>query len=244
MRGRADPGIIEEVMFGDLQQWLVLLVMLVPGFIVTSIQRGFRPRRFATQFDWFASSILYSIYLNAVVFIFWLLAVPDGQALTIDGVSKQFGSLKITWLLWYLAALYIIAVIWGAITGRWQTIGFRAIANRLGITQYGEHGSVWARVFDRQVPARKGAIWLKICLEGGTTIFGKLRHSSARVEQDKPIEVYISPYYELTNEGWKRASLPKGDEISDGIYLKIINEHSVEFFFKDRDWTFSEGDKT
>ena len=228
-------------MFGDLQQWLVLLVMLVPGFIVASIQRGFRPRRFATQFDWFVTSILYGISLNAAALIILLIAVYNYQELTIAQVSAQFLTLRITWILWYIVALYLLAVLWGIITGRWQTIGLRAIVNRLGITPYGEHGSVWARVFDKQVPANKKAIWVKICLGGGTTIFGRLRHSSALVEQDKPIEVYISPYYELTSEGWKRASLQQGIAVSDGIYLKVTDEHSVEFFFQNSDWTFLEG---
>jgi len=227
-------------MFGEPQQWLVVLFMLVPGFIVTSMQRGFRPRRFATQFDWFVTSILYGISLNAAASIILLIAVCNYQEMTVDQVSTQFRGLRITWILWYFVVLYLLAVLWGIITGRWQTIGLRAIANRLGITPYGEHGSVWARVFDKQVPASKEAIWVKIRLGGGTTIFGRLRHSSAIVEQDKPIEIYISPYYELSGEGWKRPSLQQGIGASDGIYLKITHEYSVEFFFRNRDWKFLE----
>jgi hypothetical protein len=126
---------------------------------------------------------------------------------------------------------------------KWQTIGLGAIVNRLGISPYGEHSTMWARVFDKEAPSGRDAIWVKISMGDANPIFGRLRHSSARVEQDKPIEVYISPYYELTTEGWKRPSLERDGEESDGIYLKITDETSVEFFFRDKGWDFAEGDK-
>ncbi len=245
---RGAHATIKAEMFADLQQWLALLIMLVPGFIVTSIQRGFRPKRFATQFDWLATSVLWGVSLNAMVLVLIVLTIAltiaDYRVLTIEEVGRRFRDFKIAWLVWYFVSLYFLSAIWGIILGKWPVLGLRAILNRLGITSYAEQSSVWDRIFDKQVPADKRAVWVRIRLTEGATMFGRLRHSSARVEQDKPIEVYVSPCYELTADGWKRASLLKGDEISDGIYLKIINEHSVEFFFKDRDWTFSEGEKT
>ncbi len=230
-------------MFGNLQQWLVLMVMLVPGFIVTSIQRGFRPRRFATQFDWFVTSVLYGIGLNAACLILLLLVVPGYKALNVVDVFNQIQTLNVLWIALYFCGLYIISVICGGLTGKWQIIGLRAIANRLGITPYAEHSSVWARLFDKQVPSERDAIWVKISIGNAIPIFGRLRHSSAWIEQDKPIEVYISPYYELTKDGWKPASLERDREGSDGIYLKITNETSVEFFFRDQEWEFTKADK-
>ena len=225
-------------MFGDLQQWLVLLIMLVPGFIVTGIQRGFRPKLFATQFDWFATSVLYGISLNAVFLIFLLIVVPGAKALTVDNVSNQLKTLKFSWIAFYFFGLYLLSLVMGSLSGKWPAIGLRAVLNRFGITQYGEHSSVWARVFDKQVPSSKNAIWVKISMGSAPQIFGRLRHSSAQVEQDKPIEVYISPYYELTDKGWKRPSLSSDGEVSNGIYLKITDENSVEFFFRDQEWEF------
>ncbi len=230
-------------MFGNLQQWLVLMVMLVPGFIVTSIQRGFRPRRFATQFDWFVTSVLYGITLNAACLILLLLVVPGYKTLNVIDVFNQIQTIKVLWIVLYFCGLYILAVVWGGLTGKWQIIGLRAIVNRLGITPYGEHSSVWDRLFDKQVPSGRDAIWVKISMGDADPIFGRLRHSSAWVEQDKPIEVYISPCYELTKEGWKPTSLAREGEESDGIYLKITNETSVEFFFRDQAWELTKGDK-
>ena len=227
-------------MFGNLQQWLVLLIMLVPGFIVTSIQRGFRPRRFATQFEWLSTSLLWGVSLNAIVLVLIVLTIADYKALTITDVCRLFRDFKIAWLVWYFISLYSLSAICGIIIGKWPVLGLRSILNRLKFTPYAEHSSVWDRIFDEQGPAYKKAVWVRIALVEGATMFGRLRHSSAIVEQDKPIEVYVSPCYELTSEGWKRVALPHGDEKSDGIYLKITDDQSVQFFFKEIDWTFSE----
>jgi len=52
---------------------------------------------------------------------------------------------------------------------------------------------------------------------------------------------YISPYYELTDKVWKQPSLTSDGEESDGIYLKITDENSVEFFFRNQEWKFEKG---
>lgn len=226
-------------MFGDLQQWLILLIMMVPGFIVTYIQRGFRPKRFTTQFGWLANSILWGVSLNAIMVTLIVLTTTDYRVLTIADVGSQFQDLKIAWLVYYFIVLYSLSTICGIIIGRWPVLGLRPILNRFKITPYGEQSSVWSGIFEIEVPTDKKATWVRISLGEGATVFGRLRYVNERVLQDKPIEVYVSPCYELTaDEGWKRTALPHRDEKSDGMYLKITDKQSVQFFFKEESWAF------
>lgn len=44
----------------DFQQLLGAMVMLVPGFIVTSTRRLFRPKRFESPFEWLVTTLLHS----------------------------------------------------------------------------------------------------------------------------------------------------------------------------------------
>lgn len=229
-------------MFGDLPQWLALMIMLVPGFIVTSVQRGFSPKKFPTQFDWIVSSILHGIFLNALVLAGLVLFYVKDFSITLCEVRTQLPAFKVEWVLWYFAVLYFLAVVFGFVFGNWPQLQLRSILNRMEITRFSEHSSVWDRIFDKWVPENRKAIWVKSRLDDGSVIFGRLRHSSANVFQDKPIELYVSPYFELTPNGLGKTALPSGGPTSDGIYLKLTNEQYVQFFFKSDAWEPSQDD--
>ena len=220
----------------NLQQLLVALVMLVPGFIVTRIQRAFRPRRFSSQFEWFVSSILHGIVLNAVLVIALLWFVPGYRAITLIEASVRLKQLAIPDVALYLAVLYLVAGIWGAISGMFSFLELRALANRFGLTRYAEHSSVWARIFDVQVPDDRKTTWLRF--DGGNSeqFFGRLRHSSEIVEQDKPIEVYFAPLYRLVGDQWQPVILSGTPEKCDGCYMRLTHENSIQFFFRDSEW--------
>ena len=220
----------------NLQQLLVALVMLVPGFIVTRIQRAFRPRRFSSQFEWFVSSILQGVVLNAVLIITLFWFVPDYRVMTLLEASSRLKQLAIQDVAFYLTALYLFAVIWGAISGRFPFLELRALANRFGLTRYAEHSSVWARIFDVQVPNNRKATWLRF--DGGNSeqFFGRLRHSSEFVEQDKPIEVYFAPLYRLVDDQWQHVSLSGTPEQCDGCYMRLTPENTIQFFFRALEW--------
>ena len=57
----------------DLQQLAVALIMLVPGFITTSIQKVFAPRRFSSDLHWTISSLLLALTLNLFVLLPFIL---------------------------------------------------------------------------------------------------------------------------------------------------------------------------
>ena len=222
----------------NLQQLLVALVMLVPGFIVTRIQRGFRPTRFPSQFEWFVSSILHGVVLNAALLFAVLWFVPDYRSTTLLDASEKLQKLSVQGAVFYLTVLYLFAVAWGAVSGRFSFLELRAITNRLGLTPYAEHSSVWARIFDKQVPANRSAIWIRFDGDDGAQCLGRLRHSSEVVELDKPIELYLSPLYVFSDESesWDISRLSKTGEKSDGCYMRLTSDSAAQFLFREQDW--------
>ncbi len=220
----------------NLQQAFVALILLVPGFIVTSMQRGFKTKTFSSQSEWFVTSILQSIFLNLVTFAIASCFI-DIYGYTIKDAEIKLRDINVINVYYYFILLYAFAVIWGIVSGKWQSLGFRAVANKLGITPYGEHSSVWDRLFDKQVPDDARAIWVTTIIDDGSEILGRLRHSSEIVVQDKPIELYITPYYVMENGAWKSPILINNGGVSNGIYLKLTDGRSVKFYFRHKDWT-------
>lgn len=219
----------------DLEQALLLLILVVPGFIVSSIQRAFGARNYSSQFEWFVSSVILSILLNFTVSASYVLfdMMPFN---TYKEVLKQLPEIKIFHIVIYAAIVYISAVVFGILSGKWQTSSLRRLAVKLGLTSYAPNSSVWDRLFEKQVPDNRRRIWIRTTINQGTEIFGRLRHSSEIVEQDKPIEIYVSPFYVLHDGAWKKSSINKNEYPSDGIYLKVSNEGNVQFYFRNDDW--------
>lgn len=220
----------------DLEQALVLLVLVIPGFIVTSMHRAFGIKIYGAQFEWFVVSVAQSIFLNFVTLVVFV-SFDLIQISTYEEVIKKLPKTSIDELLIYILSVYFVGAIWGGITGKWQQTSLRSLANFLKITKYAPNLSVWDRLFDVQVPDGKKRIWVYTKTSDSTEIFGRLRHSSEIVSQDKPIELYISPYFVKVNDQWERPSILSADNFSDGIYIKLTDEQYMQFYFKGDDWS-------
>lgn len=219
----------------DLQQAFIALILLVPGFIVTSMHRGFKTKIFSSQFEWFVSSILHSIFLNLVT-IGAAINFIDVSSYSVKDAELKLKDIGLIDVYYYFILLYVFALLWGILSGKFQSLGLRAMANKIGLTPYGEHSSVWDRLFEKQVPDNAQAIWVSTTIDNNVHILGRLRHSSETVIQDKPIELYIAPYYVLENGNLNVPSLPDSGGVSNGIYLKLTDEKNIKFYFKADSW--------
>ncbi len=220
-----------------LEKLIVGLIVLVPGFIASTAQGVFQPHRFESNFEWTASSLLRSILLNAVGIACVITFIDDVSSTPIGEVRGKLLDQSFGFWQKYVLALYAVAAIWGGIIGIWPDIALRSIANRLGLTTLGRHDSVWNRIFDKQRPEDRPSSWLLIHGgEGRPAIFGKLRHSSVWVAQDKPIEIYLNPIFEHRGALFERPGAGSSEEGADGLYMKLTRDHATEFYYREKNW--------
>jgi len=220
----------------DFEQMLVLLVLVIPGFIVTSMHRAFGTKSYENQFEWFVVSVIQSIFLNILTLMFFV-NLNLIHIVNYEEAIKKLPQVPIDQLLFYIFSVYLVGAVWGAVTGKWQQTSLRSLAKALKITKYAPNPSVWDRLFEVQIPEGKERIWVYTKAADATEIFGRLRHSSEIVAQDKPIELYISPYFVKTNGDWHIPSMSSNENCSDGIYIKLTDEQYIQFYFKGDDWS-------
>jgi len=219
----------------SLEEFIVGLIFLVPGFISAEAERTFQPRRFDSAYDWTTSSLLRSIGLNiaglAAVALLGLAGIlPQNiPELKMSTINPFLQDLHLGTALIYILALYLASALWGALLGIYPQVTLRELANSWNLTTMGRHDSVWARIKDKQRPPERPHTWIKVHLDNDKMLFGRLRHASSTVEQDKPIELFLKPVYEMES-GELSPLTTKGVE-ADGIYLKLGEAHRVEFYF-------------
>ena len=223
----------------NFEQLVVCLIFLVPGFISTTTEKIFQPRRFESSYSWTASSLLRSIGLN-VFGISILLSLSRFGVISsvifsskIEDVSAIITKLSLDDVFSYIIGLYIFSVIWGMFIGIFPKLTLRAQANRLKLTSLGRHSSVWRRIRDEQRPRDRPHTWIKMHSKNGKVIFGRLRHSSSIIHQDKPVELYLKPVYEILEN--RLCLLGYMGQQADGIYVRLGTEDIVEFYFTDEE---------
>jgi len=86
-----------------------------------------------------------------------------------------------------------------------------------------------------QRPKDRPFTWIKIHSNNGMgmVIFGRLRHASSIIEQDKPIELFLKPAYEIHKDQLSQLSC-MGRQ-ADGIYVRVGTADIVEFYFNAED---------
>lgn len=221
----------------EIQQLSVALAVLVPGFVFTGIQRSFRPKKFESDYHWFVYSLIWSIFLNLTVGSVAAFLILDIGSAQMNQVGAKLGSVELRFAIIYIAVLYAVSSLSAIAVSHWPNLSFRALLNRFGWTPFAPEKSAWDRFLAKQVPPEK-AIWLKISFQSGGTLFGRLRHASAIVSRDKPIEAYLSPVFERLKTGrWAKPCVSGGID-ADGTYLRLTEDEIIELYYKDTNWTF------
>ncbi len=215
----------------NLQQILVALVMLVPGFIATNIQRAFISRKFSSDFEWVVKSLLIALTVNAIMLFSVLIFIdPELLKLSTKDISDRMLTINGSSVGLYLLILYTASIIYGFITGKFPILQLRAILSKWGIISLGTDQSVWNRFLDKQRPPDKRSVWLKIKLDEKKTIFGQMKHSSEFISMDEAFEVYLSHVCSAGEDG---SLTPLS---MDGLYMRIKTDQPAEVYFRKVGW--------
>jgi hypothetical protein len=214
----------------SLEQLCVALLFLVPGFIETSVRRAFRPREFSSDLERIVSSLIFSLVLNSFAFLCLLLAFR----VEIGEFSNKLAGIHTPWLALYVIVLYGTSAAIGMVRGMFASLDMRALLNRVGLTKFSDARAVWDDVFSKHVPDGRKAPWIRIRQSGQTAAFGRLRNSSALVDRDKPIELFLMPVYRDGAGGLTRINDSAGREA--GLYFRLRPDDAVEFLFMEDSW--------
>ncbi len=219
----------------DVEQLIVGLVLLVPGFISTSTQRLFQPRQFESTYQWTSSSLIRSIILNLLGILViagtarvaWIPS--EILSFTTIHIKKSIIELPFVYMLIYVTGLYLFSAITGLISGIFPQLTIKALVHKLGLSSLGRSESVWRGIKVDERPKDRQITWVKIYFHEGKTVFGRLKRASAIVEQDKPIEIYLKPAYEVQNDQLNQLTCM--EQQADGVYARLQGADVVEFYF-------------
>ena len=79
------------------------------------------------------------------------------------------------------------------------------------------------------IPKDRPFTWIKIHSSNGKVLFGRLRHASSIIEQDKPLELFLKPAYDIQKD--RLSQLNCMGQQADGIYVRLGRSDIVEFYF-------------
>jgi Family of unknown function (DUF6338) len=227
------------------------LFLILPGYLATLLEHwvtpGIKPPRIG---DWIAMSVLRSLVLNAVALPLWLVYTGPEQTVPWDDKLADAwwvaSSLKLSQVRDYLISLYGLATLQGLLVGmaikQWKGLSWA-----LRWTSISPYEDVWNDILSenfrnkknlalRGTPALRRA-WLKLALNDGHVIIGRMRRSSITIDKEKPIEVFLAPGY-VFNEQCRMVEalgdLTGCDKV--GFYLRVSAQTPVEIVSARDDW--------
>ncbi|MEK0082469.1 DUF6338 family protein [Benzoatithermus flavus] len=218
--------------------------LVLPGYWASTLQIWCAG---ATQAEgageWLAMSLLRSIALNAIALPLALLLPGLSVSVPLDASIEKVGqaivALPVITFLRYAGVLYALATLQGLAFGllqRWT----KGLAWAFGWTSMTPYEDVWNDVLSERFRsaenlARKGTAsllcpWLRLTLPDGRVILGRMQRSSVRIEQDKPIEVYLEPVYRLDAGSRTIRSLAHDlvGATDEALYLRLEPGTAVE----------------
>jgi len=215
----------------NLQQLLVALVMLVPGFIASEIQKLLFTKRYSSDLVWVVKSLLTAIVLNGLTLsVALVFSSYQLDKITVAEVSKIIQNISIQVLIIYFGTLYLLSAVYGFLVGRFPGLRLPNVFIKLGFTQISDEDSVWKGALKKYRSSEKPNIWLKIAVTDSRTIFARLKHSSQYVDFDSPFEVYVKHIHNVLPDGSMEAVE------ADGMYLRLNPEQVAEVFYKPKQW--------
>ncbi len=225
---------------------LVSIFLILPGFFASTIERIFIPRGTLSELNWAAVSVLRSLVLNAAVLLPFVLFTGFAEPET--GI-KDLGDTLVGKPVWqvavYLALVYGLAGAWGLLSGIARGLSLQRLAFLRGWTRIAPDSDVWnlalgARFRTKENRKLRGkpqqeVPWMRVRLPDRRTVLGRMKYSSVRISEENPIEAYLDPVYEVTDEGYR--SIKIGDDTSyAGLYLLLTPQMYAEFFSARADW--------
>ncbi|MEM7223956.1 MAG: DUF6338 family protein [Pseudomonadota bacterium] len=225
----------------SIEELLIALFLILPGFVTTLLQRVFHPKLFDSGLEWTAVSLLRSLLLNGVVVLLAILSKEFSAALTLERLKEAVKTTTLGELALYFLGLYLLAALWGVALGRFPALTPQHWARRFKWTTVTRYTSIWNQVIhtrlDRDASLKP---WLRLKLKDGREVLGRLRDSSLIVDRDKPIEIFMSPVYHITDKG--PVEIESTDALQfKGTYFRLEPDTPLDFYVADRGWRPPDG---
>jgi len=229
---------VSETMDISVETLIVAVFAVLPGFVSAAVGAVIAPDGRTSAGEWIASSIVGSLAINAVAFSVF---IAIRSTINLDGeistLQSQF--LRITgWtVIEYLIAVYVIAVVWGIVSGLGTSNGPRSLAYRLRLTPVSPAQNVFNDLLGDLVGTKQNRKlrgkpeqlrpWLRLRRDN-SEILGCLTNGSVAFGVDEPIEVFLCPAFIRQSEAAPRSV--------KGLYLRVVPEDLVEVFVARADW--------
>lgn len=226
---------------------VVGLLALLPGFVSGRIRSAMGLHGPTSTAKWMLLSIVSSLAMNAFV-IMGFLAAGSGQGLAESNpaeLRQRIEGLTLASSATYVGVLYAVAVAWGVLPKLAPAMNPRMAVYLSRLTPVSPAPDVFNEGFSELFRSKQnlrlrgtGCMnepWVRVAVEG-RLLFGRVRYTSARVDVDKPIEMFLAPACfvvstdDLPTLVESKRIRGKGDDHRKAIYLRIRPEQAVEVF--------------
>ena len=227
-----------------LESLIVGLFALLPGFVSAGVRNILAPRVSQSPAGWAVGSIVTSLFLNAAILAGALLLHLAELDLSepAEMLDEALKALPVRTVAVYLAALYVLALVWGIISGLLDEYAPQRLVYLTRLSPVSPETSVFTQAFSeiyrtKENLARRGSgemmvPWLRIETEGGTVV-GRLRFSSFVIDEN--CEVFLRPARYL-HDSDAQAPGPTADLTRQGLYMRITKDRVVEVFSAKENW--------
>ena len=229
-----------------LEPIIVGIFAILPGFLSAAVRSIFVPDKGTTTAEWTVTSVVTSLFLNAfaLAVFFLYMGQADDLSKSVEEIRTQISDMPASTVGIYLAVLYLVALLWGAVSGLAREYSPRHIAFLNRLTPISPKPDVFHLALDRRFRTKENLAkhgqndqqvpWLKLRSDTGV-ILGRLRSSSVNIELDKPFEVYLEPAYTVVN-GVVTPIDNEGGAGFVGLYVRIKPENTLKVFTARADW--------
>lgn len=230
-----------------LEALIVGLFAVLPGFLSAAVRATIGARARSSTGEWVAGSVVASLVLNAMAVTVFMAGVVVDFDLSqpVGQLGEPLGKLETRLVLFYLGALYLLALIWGATSGLAIDYAPRVLAHRLRLTPVSPAPNVFNDTLEKLTgtaenekllgePAHR-VPWLQVRRKD-VVLLGRLRRGSVDFGVDAPVEIFLAPAFRMGDAGPVAWEDPPGAD-RHGVYLRLLPSDLVEVLTARVDWT-------
>jgi len=232
----------------SIEALIIAVFAILPGFGSAAVRATLKPQLNPSAGEWVAGSLVASLFLNAVAFLlFSLLFRSIYLDQPLSALGGQLAAQSGWTALGYLAFLYLLALVWGLISGfAGEKFEPRVLAYRLRLTPISPRPTVFTDVLtdllgSAENRARRGrpdqeVAWLRMYRDG-KLILGRIGNTSVNFGTGDPIEVYLSPGYVFIG-GMVIEQASRGvDPLQHGIYVRLRPDDVADILVAPASWS-------
>lgn len=231
----------------SVEALIIAVFAILPGFGSAAVRATLKPQLNRSAGEWVAGSIVASLFLNAIAFLlFSLLFRSIYLDQPLSALAGQLVAQSGWTALGYLAFLYLIALVWGLISGfAGEKFEPRVLAYRLRLTPISPRPTVLTDVLTDLIGsaenrARHGrsdqeVAWLRT-FRDGNLILGRIGNTSVTFGTGDAIEIYLSPGYVFAGGMVIEQHGHGTDARQRGIYLRLRVDDVADLLIAPASW--------